>query len=58
MKITTGNEIKAFATLLTAIIWFTGIVSVKGFWWTLLTIIPPFGFYFGVETFLKYFGVL
>lgn len=52
-------NVSSIAGLILVILWMSGIVVVKGFWWTLLTIIlPPFGVYFGVELFLKFFGVL
>lgn len=54
-----GFNMKGIAGLILVILWMSGIVVVKGFWWTVLTItIPPVGVYFGVELFLKFFGVL
>lgn len=53
------KELKHTRFLTLAILWFCGIAAVEGAGWTLLTIfIPPVGMYFGVELFLKYFGVL
>jgi hypothetical protein len=49
---------KHFAEALLIAVWFTGIVVVEGFWWTVWTLFPPAGFYFGIETFLKFFGVI
>ena len=55
MRIKVGN----ISSIILVILWMSGIAAVKGFWWTLLTIIiPPVGVYFGVELFLKFFGVL
>ena len=54
-----GLNVKGIAGLILVVLWMSGIVVVKGFWWTALTIIiPPVGVYFGVELFLKFFGVL
>lgn len=55
MKIKTGN----ISSIILIVLWMSGISVVNGFWWTVLTIIiPPVGIYFGVEVFLKFFGVL
>ena len=51
-------NVKSLFQFLFMIVWFTGIVVVEGFWWTVWTLFPPAGFYFGVETFLKFFGVI
>ena len=51
-------NIKSLFQFLFLIVWFTGVVVVEGFWWTIWTLFPPAGFYFGIETFLKFFGVI
>lgn len=53
-----SNFSREISSVVVLILWFSGIVAVSGFWWTILAIIPPFGLYFGVELFLKFFGVL
>ena len=50
-----GVDLNIYAFLI-FVMYITGIVAVKGFWWTLLAIFPPAGIYFGMEVFLKYFG--
>jgi fatty acid desaturase len=55
---TTSANIKSVFQFLFVIVCFTVIVAVEGFWWTIWTLFPPAGFYFGVETFLKFFGVI
>ena len=38
-------------------IWLLGIVVVKGFWWTVLSIMTPLGLYFGFEHIFKLLGI-
>jgi hypothetical protein len=40
------------------LLWLTGIVAAKGFWWTVLSLIPLVGAYFGLEFYLKAAGLL
>ena len=39
-------------------LWLTGLVVVKGFWWTVFSLIPLVGAYFGLEFYLKAAGLL